>query len=142
VKRLLFASQGVLQILVAIGALVSGAMLIIAPSGALLQAPPDMLNGSPFHDFLVPGIILFLVNGVGQLIAGVLTLRHHRWSGYIGAVFGIGLMIWIFVQINMIGGGHALQYIYFALGVVETALAFMIQDILPTNEHRRIPPSS
>jgi len=126
--RLLVALQGTLQILVAIGALVSGAMLIVAPSGALLQAPPDMLAGSPFHDFLIPGMILFLVNGVGQLVAGVLTLRHHRWSGYIGAVFGFGLMIWIFVQVNMIGGGHWLQYTYFTAGVVETALAFVMQS--------------
>jgi hypothetical protein len=45
-------------------------------------------------------------------------------------VLGIGLMIWIFVQVNMIGGGHILQYSYFALGVVETSLSFLIQDQL------------
>ncbi len=127
-NRLLYLVQGILQLLVGIGAAVSGTMLIVAPSGALLQTSPDMLKGSPFHDFLVPGIILFLVNGVGQLAAGILALRRHRWSGYIGAVFGFGLMIWIFVQVNMIGGGHVLQYSYFAAGLVETALAFLMQS--------------
>jgi len=127
-KNAIFISQGIIQILVSLGAIISGAMMIVAPSGALLQAPLDMLKGSPFQSFLVPGLILFLVIGVGQLLAGVLTLRRHRLSSYIGAIFGFGLMIWIFVQVNMIDGGHALQYSYFAVGVVETALAFLIQD--------------
>jgi hypothetical protein len=129
-KRILFLSQGVIQIFVGLGAAVSGALLILYPSGELLQAPLDMLKGSPFQNFLLPGIILFLVNGVGQFVAGVLTFRRHPLSGYVGAVFGFALMIWIFVQVNMIGGGHSLQYSYFFFGVVETALSFEIQNHL------------
>jgi hypothetical protein len=127
VKKTLLRCLGTLQILVGVGAVVSGAMLIADPSGTLLHAPVEMLKGSPFRDFLLPGVILFLVNGVGQLGAGVLSLRMHRSSGIVGAVFGFGLMIWIFVQVSMIGGGHVLQYSYFAAGVVETALAFLVQ---------------
>ncbi len=125
-KKLLFVTQGCIQILVGIGAAVSGMLFIIRPSGELLQAPVEMLAGSPFRDFFIPGIILFLVNGIGQLLAGVITLRRHRCAAFTGAVFGIGLMIWIFVQVNMIGGGHILQYSYFFIGVVETSLAFMM----------------
>ena len=47
-----------------------------------------------------------------------------------GVALGIGLMIWIFVQVNMIGGRHILQYSYFMVGVIETALSFVIQDRL------------
>ncbi len=126
-KTFIVVSQGVLLILVGLSAGISGALLIAAPSGSLLQAPLTMLKGSPFADFLIPGIILFLVNGVGQGIAGIMTIRRHPASGYIGAVFGLGLMIWIFVQVSMIGGGHILQYIYFFLGVAETAMACLIQ---------------
>jgi len=128
VLRLLFVTLGVIQVLVAIGAVVSGTMLIMYPSGELLHAPLEMLKGSPFTNFLLPGIILFLVNGVGQLIAGVITFRRHPQTALIGAIFGIGLMIWIFVQVSMIGGGHLLQYIYFFIGVIETSLAFLIEN--------------
>jgi len=131
-KNVVFITQGVIQILVGLGAAVSGAILMVAPSGTLLQMPLDMLKGTPFDDFLVPGIILFLVNGIGQIVAGVLTLRRHRFAGYLGAVLGFGLMIWIFVQVNMIGGRHILQYSYFMIGVIETALSFLIQDHLST----------
>jgi hypothetical protein len=64
---------------------------------------------------------------VGQLTAGLMSFRRHPLAGYTGAVFGIGLMIWIFVQVSMIGGGHILQYSYFFLGTIETVLAFLIQ---------------
>jgi hypothetical protein len=133
-RRLLYLSQAVIQFLVGLGAAVSGALLIAAPSGALLQAPADMLKGSPFPDFVLPGIILFLVNGVGQIVAALLTVRRHRSAGYVGAVFGLGLMIWIFVQVNMIGGGHILQYSYFFVGVVETSFSFLIQNDLSGNK--------
>lgn len=125
-KKFLFITLGILQIFVGLTAFVSGMLLVVYPSGKLLKAPLDMLNGSPFNDFLIPGIILLLVNGIGQLIAGILTFRKNPFSELIGFIFGIGLMIWIFVQVNMIGGGNILQYVYFFVGVAETSLAFLL----------------
>jgi hypothetical protein len=130
VKNLLFRAQALVQIFVGVGAAVCGMLLILFPSGTLMHMTPGMLEDSPFHDFLIPGIILFLVNGAGQLLSGVLTIRRHPIAGYLGAILGIGLMIWIFVQVNMIGGRNILQYGYFFLGVLETALAFLIQEHL------------
>ncbi len=129
-KKYLFRFQYLLQFFVSVGALVAGLLLALSPSGAALQTPPEMLKDSPFTDFLIPGIILFLVNGAGQFLAGILTLRRHRCAGYVGAVFGIGLMIWIFVQVNMIGGRNMLQYVYFGIGVVETGFSFLIHNEL------------
>jgi hypothetical protein len=129
-KNKIFVFQVIIQFFVGAGAAVSGALMMIIPSGALFQLPPDMLKGTPFHDFLIPGIILFFVNGIGQIVAGIFSLRRHPSAGYVGAVFGMGLMIWIFVQVNMIGGGHILQYSYFTLGLIETAFSFLIQNYL------------
>ena len=136
-KNLAFVSQTIIQIFVGSSALVSGALLIIVPSGAFLHLPPDMLKDTPFHDFLAPGIILFLINGVGQLVAGILSIRRNRLAGYGGAVCGMGLMIWIFVQVNMIGGRNILQYSYFILGLLETALSFLIQNYLSDTRGQR-----
>jgi hypothetical protein len=130
-KNILFYSLGVIQIFVGIGAAVCGGVMIAVPSGELLHLSPNMLDGTPFSNFLVPGIILLCINGICQLAGGIITLRKHKYAGYIGAIFGIGLMIWIFVQVNMIGGKNILQYIYFFLGVAETALSFLIQQYLP-----------
>jgi hypothetical protein len=55
-KRAPLILQGVIQILVA------------DPTGRLLQMSPEMLKDAPFHNFLVPGIIRFPVNGVGHIL--------------------------------------------------------------------------
>jgi hypothetical protein len=128
--KLLFTVQGVLQFFVALGALVAGVMFLIEPSGRLLQAPPDMLKGSPFSNFIVPGIILLAVNGIGQAYAAYLTLTRHRHAGILGGVFGLGLVIWIFVQVTLIGGGAWIQNLYFCFGIVQTTFAFFIDRAL------------
>jgi hypothetical protein len=128
--KLLFTVQGVLQFFVALGALVAGVMFLIEPSGRLLQAPPDMLKASPFSSFIVPGIILLAVNGIGQAFAAYLTLTRHRHAGILGGVFGLGLVIWIFVQVTLIGGGAWIQNLYFCFGIVQTTFAFFIDRAL------------
>ena len=46
-----------------------GSVLIISPSGELLgELPLSILERSPFNDFLIPGIILFLVLGVSRFL--------------------------------------------------------------------------
>jgi hypothetical protein len=49
----------VLEILLGIGAVGGGSMFILAPDGHLLGMPLKMLAGTPFHSFLVPGLLLF-----------------------------------------------------------------------------------
>lgn len=92
-----------------------------------------LLRDTPFRDFLFPGLILLLIIGIGQLAAAFLTFRRHTLAGIIGGVFGLGMLIWIFVQVNMIGGRDMLQYVYFTFGLVETTLAFFIDRCLRTS---------
>ncbi|MBN2103510.1 hypothetical protein JW835_05660 [bacterium] len=129
-KKRLFIIQGIIQFFVGIGAVICGVLFILFPSGRLTGMPLSLLEGSPFSNFLIPGMILFLVNGIGQLWAGILSFKQHACSGHTLAVFGIGLIIWIFMQISMIVGWHWLQYTYFFFGVIETALAFLMRKKL------------
>jgi hypothetical protein len=98
----------------AIGAIFGGGVLIISPNGELLRMPISNLGISPFKDFLIPGIILFIVLGI---IPGVLILAllrkpecrlcekvnffkdmHWAWTFCIYVAFA--LIIWI--QVEMI----------------------------------------
>jgi hypothetical protein len=117
---------GILQAFVALGALPCGALLMLYPDGSALKMSLSMLHGSPFASFFWPGLILFAVNGIGQAAVAALSFRRHRLAGLAGAVMGLGLMIWIFVQVSLIGGGHWLQYLYFALGTAEVSLAVLL----------------
>lgn len=117
---------GILQLFISLGALAGGYGFIADPTGASLGMPLSFLDGSPFKDFLIPGIILFIFNGVGSGIAGVLTLRRYRYAGEIAMVFGAGLMVWIIVQVQIIPF-HWMHTLYFLLGVAELVLGVMVR---------------
>lgn len=119
-------SAGIIQAAVGLSALICGAVMIAFPSGGPLGLPLDLLKESPFADYFWPGILLFAVIGFGHAAAAVTTFRRLRIRGLAGAVMGIGLMIWIFVQVSIIGGGEWLQNLLFALGTAEVALAVLI----------------
>ena len=132
-KKLLRQMERGLQGFVALSAIPSGLLMMIFPRGVVKEMPISMLEGSPFRDFFWPGLILFTVIGLGHALALFLGLKRHRILEPAAAAMGLGLMIWIFVQVSMIGGGHWLQNLYFALGTAEVSLAVMLMKI----EYRR-----
>ncbi len=88
-----------------------------------------MLKNSPFRDFLIPGLILLLVNGVGNIVSAVFCFRMNAVAGFGGLFFGFDLIIWLFVQVNMIGGGSWLQYLYFVLGILQLVLGIAMREL-------------
>lgn len=121
-----------------ISGLGGGGALVWNPTGTLLQRPLDLLERSPFADYLVPGLILFTVLGIGPLIVAVGLWKRHSWAWYgAGAIAG-GLIIWIAVEIWMIGyhPQPPLQLTYGLLGVVLLILT------LPRRAGPRTPPST
>jgi len=93
---------------------------VVDPSGELLQMPLSMLAGSPFNTFLIPGIILLIILGIFPMIIfyGLLKRRIWAWTGALAV--GIALIIWIGVEIWMIGyhSEPPLQLIYGLLGLI------------------------
>ena len=56
--RKVFIVLGILQAFIGLGAIGGGFMLVKDPSGFALGVPLNFLEGSPFQDFLIPGIFL------------------------------------------------------------------------------------
>jgi len=59
----------VLLVIQGLGGLTGGLSLAIRPDGSIMKIPLSYLDGSPFSDFLIPGLVLFLVLGVLPLVA-------------------------------------------------------------------------
>lgn len=109
----------VTQLFNAGSALLGGIMLMRDPSGEALSMDTALLNTTPFSDFLIPGIILFLFIGLGNLVGFVLTLMKRGRPGLIGLLFGAILMIWIVAQVVWIGYQGFLQPLYFITGLLQ-----------------------
>mgnify|MGYP006283868997 FL=1 len=80
-----------------------GAGLVIDPTGNMMRMPLRWLEGSPFGNYLVPGIILLLVLGVFPLVVSW-YLRKPSRNAWLGALITAGgLLVWLAVQVSIIG---------------------------------------
>jgi hypothetical protein len=128
------AASLVLEVVLSIGALCGGLVLIVAPRGEIMPLPLSALAGSPFETYLGPGLILFTVLGLGPLIAARLAWIRHPLAPVAAFVVGVALLIWVAVEIAIIGYSNEppLQAIYLVLGAVITiaALGWLAQTRL------------
>lgn len=109
----------------AVTALYGGGMLVLDPTGGSVGMPVEWLDGTPFSDYLLPGLVLFGVLGVGAL-AVVLWLLL-RWPGarYAAVGLGVALVGWIVVQVLLLGRLHPFHLVYGGLGALLVGLALL-----------------
>ena len=117
---------GVLQIFIGIGAVPSGISMITDPSGNGLGLTVEMLINSPFSNFLIPGIFLLLVNGIGSLSGGIISFLSYRFAGEIAAGLGLFLIVWVVAQVWWLGL-YWLHIPYLIFGIVELFLGLMLR---------------
>ena len=122
-----YIGLGAIQAFIGLGALGGGFMLVRDPSGSALELPMSLLEGSPFPDFLIPGMFLFAVNGVGSMIGAGLSFTRRRYAQEIAIVLGAILVTWIVIQVVIISSFHWLHVLYFILGVVELGIGLYIR---------------
>jgi hypothetical protein len=106
----------------AVGAIPVGIMLITDPSGAGVGFPAGWIEATPFGSYLLPGLDLFLMNGIGMLVLAALTVLRHPFAPWLTAALGTGLAIWIGVQLVVMPEVSFLQVIYGAIGLVLVAI--------------------
>ena len=109
--------------------LVGGAALTLDRTGSIMQLPLDWLQGSLFSDYRLPGVILFTVLGIFPLVALWGSWSRRPWSGAVSLIVGLALVIFIGVEISIIGyhPRPPLQVIYGLLGLAIVGLALRPQ---------------
>ena len=85
-----------------LGGTAGGLALSLRPDGSVMHMPVSYLDGSPFADYLIPGLILLLVLGVAPLVAMVALWLRKTWAWYLAFAIGCGLVIFELVEIQFI----------------------------------------
>lgn len=128
-----------LLLFLGISAIGGGALLIISPSGKLIGGlPVSILEHSPFANFLIPGIILFIILGLAPCFTAFSLIKkptnrfaeylnlfkdmYWAWSFSIYVAFG--LIIWIQVETIFVQDVGWLQtfYMLYAIPIIFIAL--------------------
>jgi hypothetical protein len=110
----------------ALGGIAGGIGLIQDPIDNI-GMPLSMLEGSPFSDYLIPGLILLIAVGLLPAVALAGVARRHRWGWWLAVTAGAGLVIWIITEVILLGylpgSGIGMQIGMGVLGIIILVLA-------------------
>lgn len=112
----------------ALGALPAGVLFMLDPSGAKMGMNTGHLAHSPFDTFLIPGIVLFIVNGLMSVLTVMLILKKHRFYSYFTMLQGFILIGWIIIQVGMLQFVDALHYIMGTTGVLLLITGYLLKN--------------
>jgi hypothetical protein len=87
----------------------------------------EMLAGSPFSSYLIPGLALLVLVGGSAVVATFMLLARHPFSVAAAAIAGVMIIGFELVEVLVIGSPAGvvrnLQIFYFGLGLLITLLA-------------------
>jgi hypothetical protein len=123
--RALRVTAGALASLVALNAIVGGTLLAIAPSGRLLGMDRVLLQGTPFGGYRLIGLLLLGVIGGLMTCAALAQLRPWRSGPRWTVLAGVALVLWMAVQLALIGARSPMQAVLLGCGIALVALGVL-----------------
>jgi hypothetical protein len=117
----------ILLIITSLNALAAGFSMIAEPTGKDLGMTVDtILQHSPFHSFLIPGIVLFSTIGIGIIIT--LIAFRKKWNNYNLVVLAQGAIItgWIVIQVIFLRQFNWMHAVIGSIGLYTIVWGYML----------------
>lgn len=111
-----------LEMVTGAAALIGGVLLAAAPDGSLLAADVAALEGSPFTDWRLPGLLLGGFVGGGFLLAGTWQWRNGWHARELSMLAGLGLIAFEAAEVAWIGF-QPLEAVFALVGAAVLAFA-------------------
>ncbi len=115
----------VLELFMGVMAIICGTLLVVGLAEDVLGMHTDLLDGTPFDSFVIPGVILAVAVGGSELLAAFGLWRHEAWGMTVSFASGVLLMGWIVGEVILLGwiAPRGLQPFCFAYGAIVAGLA-------------------
>lgn len=91
--------------------------------------PPELAG--PFTSFVVPGLILGIVVGGTQLWSAAALIRRTGDAPFATAVAGLGMQLWIVIEVGLINEFVWLHALYFGTGTAQLVLLLGALGVAP-----------
>ena len=116
---------------VAVSAVAGGVELVFGFNKSL---PLTWLRGTPFSDFVVPGLILGVVVGGSAAVATVATIKRAGAGAAASVIAGMILAGWITGEVLLLNQPHPtwIELAYFSTGV-----GLVVMGVMLTPRRRR-----
>lgn len=101
-----------------INAIIAGTLFMIDPTGSKMGMSTAYLSNAPFANFLIPGITLFVVNGLMNVLTAILTLKNYKHFPNLIILQGLLLSVWIIIQVILVRDFNGLHFTMLFIGLV------------------------
>jgi hypothetical protein len=129
----------ILLAILSVNAIAGGILFMIKPGGDKLGMHTDWLANSPFTDFFIPGLLLFLLLGLFPLLSlagmiwkieknplrGLNVYSDRHWAWTYSLYSGILTVFWISIQQMMT------EYFYLQPAIAVLGLLIIISAMFP-----------
>ena len=113
------------DLLLSVGAMYTGVLMMQSNQGIFTEYPKEWILSTPFSNWIIPGIIVFMVFGLGNLIAGIVL---QRGNAVISACMGMAQLLSIIFLTIVLG--------QWFLATLEVIICSLIQLILCIINHK------
>lgn len=100
-----------------VSAVYGGLSLVLDPTGGILGLPFEWIQETVFGTYLVPGLVLLGLLGIGSFVVAYGTIRRAPWAWPAGIGLGVATIVWIVVQLATVRRYFFLQPAIAAVGV-------------------------
>jgi hypothetical protein len=124
VENLIRYSQAILLLVIALNAFGGGWYGMAGAEGV----PVDWLKNSPFDSYFIPSLILFCLVGGSALVASIGIFFKRRWGRKAAFCSATITLIWLGIQVFIIGYVSWMQPVTAIVAVFTIFLAYLLPN--------------
>ncbi|WP_273568059.1 hypothetical protein [Maribacter halichondriae] len=126
----------ILLIFLGVTSILGGLGLMGDPTGAAIGIPAKLLESTIFDNYLLPGIILFLSNGISSLVIAFFVVKKASKYSVLIVLQGIVLLGWLAVELLInLGFFYApLHITYYLVGIALIVLGTWLGVVNPKQQ--------
>ena len=110
-----------------INAIIAGTLFMIDPTGSKMGMSTAYLSNAPFANFLIPGITLFVVNGLMNVLTAILSIKNYKHFPNLIILQGLLLSGWIIMQVIWVRDFNGLHFTMLFIGLVLIILGLLLR---------------
>ena len=111
-----------------VNAIIAGTLFMIDPTGSKMGMSTAYLSNAPFANFLIPGITLFVVNGLMNVLTAILTLKNFKRFPSLILLQGLLLSGWIIMQVIWVRDFNGLHFTMLFIGLVLIVMGMLLKQ--------------
>jgi hypothetical protein len=92
------------------------------------DVPLEWLDGSPFHNYFIPSLILFLCVGGSALFAAIAVFRHAGIGRKAALACAAIVIVWLSVQLGIIGFVSWMQPVTASAALLILFLSWLLHE--------------